>query len=87
MGCGVRNFGNDWIHIDEANFEHIDHHDIFNFPYKDVDMIYASHLISYFDSDTLNILLKYWKSKLVEGGILRLGVPDFAKMCELYMKF
>ena len=86
MGCGKRNFGKDWIHIDEANFNHIDHNDIFDFPYKNVNLIYASHLISYFDSDTLDKLLKYWKSKMVKGGILRLGVPDFEKICQLYLE-
>lgn len=84
MGCGKRNFGKEWIHIDEANFEHIDHKDIFNFPYENVDLIYASHLISYFDHGTLNKLLQYWRSKLSLGGILRLAVPDFKKICYLY---
>ncbi len=86
MGCGKRNFGADWIHIDEAKFKHIDHKDIFNFPYNNIDLIYASHLISYFDLETLDVLLKYWKSKLTKGGILRLGVPDFSKICELHIK-
>ena len=27
-------FGKDWIHIDEANFNHIDHNDILDFPIK-----------------------------------------------------
>lgn len=84
MGCGKRNFGEEWLHIDEARFDHIDHNNIFEFPYDNVDMIYASHLINYFENKTLNILLTYWKSKLVRGGILRLAVPDFKKICELY---
>ena len=85
MGCGKRNFGKGWIHIDEAEFDHIDHKNIFEFPYKEVDLIYASHLISYFDRDTINDLLKYWRSKLKLNGILRLAVPNFKKICELYM--
>ena len=84
MGCGKRNFGKDWIHIDEANFDHIDHNNIFDFPYENVELIYASHLISYFDLENLNKLLTYWKSKLIKGGILRLGVPDFEKISFLY---
>ena len=84
MGCGKRNFGKDWIHIDKANFSHIDHQDIFNFPYDNIDLIYASHLLSYFDFDELNLLLSYWRSKMVSNGILRIGVPDFKKMSFLY---
>ena len=49
LGCGKRNFGKDWIHIDGNNFKHIDYNNIINFPYKNVDLIYASHVISYFD--------------------------------------
>ena len=74
MGCGKRNFGEEWLHIDEARFDHIDHNNIFEFPYDNVDMIYASHLINYFENKTLNILLTYWKSKLARGGILRLSL-------------
>ena len=84
MGCGKRNFGDEWIHIDEAKFKHIDHNNIFDFPYENVNLIYASHLISYFDSENLNKLLNYWMLKLTKGGILRLAVPDFKKISELY---
>ena len=86
MGCGKRNFGKSWIHIDEENFNHINHNDIFNFPYENVELIYASHLLSYFDSNELDQLLTYWRSKLIFGGILRIGVPDFKKMSLLYSK-
>ena len=86
MGCGKRNFGKEWIHIDLADFPHIDHQDIFDFPYDNVDLIYASHLIEYFDrQEVLNLLTK-WKSKLMNGGILRLAVPDFESITNLYKK-
>lgn len=63
MGSGKRNFGKDWKHIDKAKFDHIDHHDIFNFPYENVDLIYASHLIEYFDQYEVKTLLDYWYKK------------------------
>ena len=85
MGCGKRNFGEDWIHIDKANFDHIDNQDIFNFPYDDVDLIYASHLIEYFDQKEIKKLLDYWFSKLRIGGILRLAVPCFETISKLYL--
>jgi len=85
MGCGKRNFGSGWIHIDQSKFEHIDENNIFDFSYKNVDLIYASHLISYFDYDTCSKLLEYWYSKLRTGGILRLAVPNFRTICQLYI--
>lgn len=85
MGCGKRNFGSGWIHIDQSKFEHIDENNIFDFSYKNVDLIYASHLISYFDYDTCSKLLEYWYSKLRIGGILRLAVPNFRTICQLYI--
>lgn len=86
MGCGKRNFGKDWIHIDKADYGHINEKNIFNFSYENVDLIYASHLISYFDKDETVKLLKYWKSKLKIGGILRIAVPDFKAMSKLYLE-
>lgn len=86
MGCGKRNFGKEWIHIDEADFDHIDHKNIFDFPYENVDLIYASHLISYFDQSEIHELLSYWYKKLKFKGVLRLAVPDFEKINKLYSK-
>lgn len=84
MGCGKRNFGKDWLHIDKGDYDHLSHNDIFNFPYKDVDLIYASHLIEYFDDSEVKSLLDYWFLKLKVGGILRLAVPNFESISKLY---
>jgi len=35
MGCGWRDFGKDWIHIDGGDYSHLDSKDIFNLPYED----------------------------------------------------
>ena len=82
MGCGKRYFGSSLKHIDSENYDHIDHNDILDFPYENIDLIYASHLISYFNVDEVCVLLEYWKKKLKSGGVLRLAVPDFKKICE-----
>ena len=49
-------------------------------------MIYASHVIEYFDREEIVPILKTWKSKLKTGGILRLAVPDFNSLCEIYFR-
>ena len=65
LGCGWRNFGKDWYHIDGGDYEHLDSKDIFNLPFEDnsVDLIYASHVIAYFPRNVIPDLLKIWKSK------------------------
>ena len=35
IGCGKRNFGEDWIHIDGSDYEHIHSHDIVNLPFEE----------------------------------------------------
>lgn len=86
VGCGPRNFGTDWIHIDGADYPHINSKDVFLGNYKDnlVDVIYASHLIEYFDRDEVASLLKSWYRVLKPGAELFIAVPDFSAICKLY---
>lgn len=88
IGCGKRNFGDKWIHIDGANFSHIDSNDILLKSFKDdsVNLIYSSHFIEYFDRNEIISLLKRWKKVLKKNGILRLAVPDFRVCADLYLK-
>lgn len=87
MGCGKRNFGKDWIHIDGADFPHIDSKNITELKFADntVDLIYSSHVIEYFDRGDVVPLLKEWIRVLKPNGILRLAVPDFRAMAVLYI--
>lgn len=87
LGCGKRNFGNDWIHIDASTYDHVKYTNIVKLPFDDktVDVIYASHVISYFDRQEVNDVLKEWNRVLKTGGILRLAVPDFKSMATLYV--
>ena len=86
LGCGWRNFGSDWHHVDGGDYEHLDLHDIFNLPFKDntVDIIYASHVIEYFDRNDVEDIIGQWRKKLKPGGIFRVAVPDFEAMVGLY---
>lgn len=87
LGCGKRNFGTDWVHIDGGDFPHLHSKDITNLPFNDgsVDIIYASHVIEYFDRDEIILLLKEWRRVLKNNGSLRLSVPDFNSMVNLYL--
>ena len=87
IGCGWRNFGKDWIHIDGGNYDHIDSKDIFISTYDDntADLIYASHFIEYFNRDEVVPLLQRWKEVLKPNGVLRLAVPNFEIFAKLYI--
>ena len=75
--CGKRNFGADWVHIDGQNYDHTVSSDIWLQAYQEVDLIYCSHGIAYFDREEIIPLLKCWHGKLWPGGLLRLSTPDW----------
>ena len=68
LGCGWRNFGNDWHHIDGGSYEHLDSTDIFNLPFGDnsIDLIYASHVIEYFNRDEIVNIINDWLQQEAE---------------------
>ena len=88
MGCGSRNFGKDWIHIDGGNHAHLDYHNITKLELNDesIDLIYASHVIEYFDLVEIGNVLGEWHRVLKKNGILRVAVPDFEMMSRLYVE-
>lgn len=88
LGCGWRNFGQDWIHIDGGNYDHLDYQDITKLPFENnsVDLIYASHVLEYFDRVEVVSILQEWARTLKPGAILRLAVPDFEAMAKLYVQ-
>lgn len=85
IGCGKRDFGKDWIHIDGGDFPHVQHHNVLlpSFVDDSVDLIYSSHLIAYFDREEVKRLLQEWYRVLKPGGILRVATPDFQTMAFL----
>ena len=69
IGCGHRDFGKDWIHIDGGDYSHLDYRDITRLEFKDesIDLIYASHVIEYFDREEIVPVLKEWRRVLLYG--------------------
>ena len=70
LGCGER-YLDGFTHIDIADFEHIDFkipvNDLSIFEKNSVELIYASHVIEYFDQfEVINVL--EWKRVLMPGG-------------------
>ena len=86
LGCGWRDFGKDWIHIDGGDYDHLDSDDIFIKEYESnsADLIYSSHFIEYLDREEVIPLLERWKEVLKPNGVLRLAVPNFEVYANLY---
>lgn len=88
LGCGKRDFGQDWIHADKADFPHIDFKSVYPLDYMEtgkMDLVYASHLLPYFDREEAPSVLAEWVRVLRPGGILRLSVTDFREVARLFV--
>jgi len=87
LGCGQINHPK-FINIDVIPSRHIhyvrriDNLSIF----KDcsVDLIYASHCLEHFPFSAVPIILKEWYRVIKPKGILRLSVPDFDLLLNIY---
>ena len=90
LGCGKRHIPG-FIHIDLMPGDHIDHQssvdDLTRFKDGEVDLIYASHLLEHFPRNQTDGVLKEWYRVLKPSGILRVAVPDFEKLIEVYQKY
>ena len=86
IGCGERDFGPSWVHIDATQHSHVTCTNIVDLEFDEcsVDLIYASHVLEYFDRVEAIEVLRKWKQKLKIGGLLRLAVPDFSALSTLY---
>lgn len=89
LSCGSR-FIKGFIHIDAVNFPHIDIvGPIDSLPAIEsntVDLIYNSHVLEHFKRSDVNRVLLEWYRVLKPGGELRIAVPDFSVLCDIYRK-
>ena len=87
LGCGER-YLEGYIHIDIDDFEHIDFKssvaDLNMIKDNSCDLIYASHVLEYFDLEEVGDVLLEWRSKLKKGGILRISVPNLQSLIKIY---
>ena len=87
LGCGSK-YLQGYKHIDYSNYDHIDwNSQIDKLPFIDDESIfeiYCSHALEYFDYIQSKEVLCEWRRCLKFGGILRISVPDFDKLLEVY---
>lgn len=87
VGCGKRNFGSGWFHVDgNTSFLHVNHHDITlsNEPDNYIDLLYISHMIAYMSRDEAFVMLSIWFNKIKPGGTIRIATPDFDILSKFY---
>jgi predicted SAM-dependent methyltransferase len=51
-----------------------------------VDLIYSSHTLEHFWRHQIEDVLKEWYRVLKPSGVLRIAIPDFEKIVEVYLK-
>jgi predicted SAM-dependent methyltransferase len=87
LGCGYVTHPL-FINVDATVARHVHHirpiDDLRPFPDNSVDLVYASHCLEHFSHLRINAVLSEWRRVLKLGGVLRLGVPDFDQLLNLY---
>lgn len=87
LGCGPIN-AQGFINVDLRPFSHVHYiQEIENlniFPNEYADLIYASHVLEHVSHCKLSEVLKEWYRVLKKNGILRISVPDFDKIVNVY---
>lgn len=87
LGCGEVDH-KQFINIDGYPFPHVHYvQSIDKLPQFDnnsVDLIYASHCLEHFKYGQIEVVLQEWYRVLKKGAVLRLSVPDFDKLVEIY---
>lgn len=87
LGCGMRHIPG-YVHVDIMDAPHIDYlcsvDNLHVFKNGSVAVIYASHILEHFGRYEVENVLKEWYRVLAPGGIVRIAVPDFAAVVEMY---
>ena len=87
LGCWHRVIPG-FLHVDLCDMPHIDYKsNIDSLPFfadSSVELIYCSHTLEYFDRISAKKALKEWFRVLQPSGVLRLAVPDFDALLQVY---
>ncbi|WP_193195856.1 class I SAM-dependent methyltransferase [Nostoc sp. MG11] len=87
LGCGFVKHPK-FINIDLLPAPHIHYQrsidDLSPFENNSVNLIYASHCLEHFPHNKVSKVLKEWFRVLKQGGILRLSIPDFDLLLNIY---
>ena len=94
LGCGLRAIKSNHIYnVTNLDMLELPGVDIvapaYPLTFKDntFDIIYASHLLEHYSKKLVPEVLKEWVRILKKDGKLRIAVPNFEVLAELYMKY
>lgn len=89
IGCGNKYLPG-YKHLDIIEREHIDYvtnaDDLSMIGDETVAEIYACHVLEHFNRNNIRDVLLEWNRVLRPGGMLRIAVPDFEKIVQVYLK-
>jgi predicted SAM-dependent methyltransferase len=87
IGCGDKYIPG-FVHVDVRKLPHVDYvttaDNLEIFADGSVDLIYSCHMLEHLPRTTVPKVLAEWHRVLRPGGTLRLAVPDFEKIAEVY---
>lgn len=88
IGCGETN-SPEFINVDARPFAHVhivtdDITSLPNFGAATVDLVYMCHILEHIKRDNIKKVFSEMKRILKIGGVLRLSVPDFDRLIEVY---
>jgi predicted SAM-dependent methyltransferase len=87
LGCG-RVDHKEFINIDGYPFPHVHYAQVIDklpqFDDQSVDLIYASHCLEHFKYHDTHRVLSEWHRVLRKGAVLRISVPDFDRLLDIY---
>lgn len=88
IGCGEQN-DRRFINIDARPFSHVhivtdNITELGEFEDSSVDLVYMCHILEHFSDDEIKSVLYEMKRILKTGGVLRVSVPDFDSIIEIY---
>lgn len=87
LGSGPINIQG-WINVDARPYEHVhmvsDGFALREFSDGSISEIYLCHVLEHFSFEEATCLLKSLRIKLRQGGVIRISVPSFDRLIEIY---
>ena len=88
LGAGPINIQG-WINVDARGYDHTHlvakGFDLAEFSDGSISEIYMCHVLEHFSFAEAESLLRHFKRKLCVGGVIRISVPSFDKLVEVYL--
>ena len=88
VGCGEKNIPG-FVNVDARPLAHVhvvtdDITSLADFASGSVDLVYMCHVLEHIKRDDIGKVLTEARRVLKQGGVLRISVPDFDKLVEVY---